>query len=123
MEAVSSAQQLSPSPQSLTPLSKPKVVCKRTAKKSGEPGGPGRKTFSFQGTKRGRGAARKMYLFFLAPISSRRNAGPWQAACNRMGLGHAQPPHSGYSRWLWVVEELEVLARRATVLALLLQIQ
>lgn len=39
-----------------------------------------RKTFPLPGTKRGRGAARKTCLFFLAPRSSRRNAGPWRAA-------------------------------------------
>lgn len=82
-----------------------------------------RKTFSFQGTKRGRGAARKMYLFFLAPISSRRNAGPWRAARGGAGPGRAQPPRSGYSRRPRDVEELGAAARGVTGLARLLRIQ
>lgn len=34
-----------------------------------------------------------MYLFFLAPISSRRNAGPWQAARGGVQQGRAVHSH------------------------------
>jgi len=59
-----------------------------------------------------------MHLFFLSPISSRRNAGPWRAARGGAGLGRAWPPSSGYPRRLRDVEELG-----AAALALLLRIQ